>query len=180
MSIFKRKNLCVNNLKPADIIFTFNKDSFFSKLIWLVSKFKKNKDFKKPKISHVLLYLGNNLIIESSFGGVAIKNIKAFKKKYKIYIGRCINNFDVDNLKQSCIEQAGITKYAYLQIIIIAIKKLFRLHKVGDFQKDAVHCSEFIAAEFKKVNVDLVPQLHPAETSPLDIYNSNIIKIIDF
>lgn len=162
------------SLLPGDVLLTFNKQNILSKLIW---KFTKREN--SPEISHSILYLGNEEIIESTiFTGVMIKNVKSINlKKYDIYIRRPIGEFNVDILIESIRKNAGIKHYAIKQIFSIFFRRIFNIPKQEDVDMGGVTCSELIAEEFRKIGIDLVPGIISADINPLDLYYSE--KLID-
>jgi hypothetical protein len=59
---------------------------------------------------------------------------------------------------------------------LIALKKLFGIHKIGDVGKDQMICSEYIVNKFKSRKIFLVKK--PAHlATPMDIYVSDEIEI---
>jgi len=163
------------NLLPCSIIFTFKKRSWFSKLVWYFSKIDTTLA-EKRKVSHLALYIGDNMIAESSFGGVAIRNIKKFNTgKYDVYIGRCLLPHECDKIVSYCNESAGLIDYSYLQLFAIMFKKIFRLPNIGDVDKEGMMCVEFILNAFIAGGVNLFKS--PAEVTPLDLFTSEHIFV---
>lgn len=164
----------ISLLEPCDVLFTFKKGNWFSKLIWWFSKFR-NKEIKnEPQISHTAMYLRDGLIIESTFEGVNIKNIKHFNYNfYDVYIGRCLDTFDKELMIKDAYENAGMISYSFKQLFALMFKKIFQLAHIRDVDEKGMHCSEFIASMFKKQDIIFATDLEPHETSPLDIYDSN-------
>ena len=112
------------NLEIGDIIFTFKKGNLFSKLIYAFSIWKKNTKNTTPKISHALVYIGNGLICEASFGGIEISSILKYDNaKYSVEYQRLINNID-EKQKQMildyCYEIIGKIKYWHDKFIVLS------------------------------------------------------------
>lgn len=167
-------------LKVGDILFSYNKCNPFSYIIWkissLLSKIKKKGDIHR--VSHTAIYIGEGKLIEASYFGVKIDDADKYKaSKYVREYGRCTKNFDADKLVADSSLKAGKVDYAYWQVVTILFKRIFNIKRpIDDVQDDAQTCSEFIAYEFKNVGVTLVPQKHPANVTPVDIYNSNHVE----
>jgi len=156
-------------LKAGDIGFTYEKNSFISRLIYYLSRDKSSD----PEISHVFLVIDSDFIIEAYWEGITIKSIKKYNSKYIVRYKRNMN------FKPEWIEliklSSGMIPYSFVQLIAIFFKKLFGLHKVGDWNKDSMICSEFILEAYKKFGVHLCPGSEPAETTPLDLWKSKKI-----
>ena len=70
----------VEKLNRGDILLTFKANNFFSELIYLFSRKKKDD----PRISHALIYLGGPIAIESSFHGVQVVNLKKYSSSLEL------------------------------------------------------------------------------------------------
>jgi len=169
-------------LKTGDIILTFKRGSLFSGMIWLVSKMGKREYRMKPRLSHCIIYLGGGLISDSALaGGVTIKNVRAYARAYDLRLARYTGkDLDKKKLVKYCTDRAGIIKYAYVQIVAIAFKRvLLRRDVKKDLDNKAMHCSEFVASAFLAQGIRLVEGKRPFMVSPLDIYNSPKVKVIE-
>lgn len=176
-----RFNELTKKLRIGDIILTYKRGSFFSNLIWLVSKIGKRVHALRPRLSHCIIYIGDGLISDSALaGGVTIKNVRAYARYYDLrlvrYRGKDLNK---KKLVRYCTDNAGIIKYAYFQIVAIAFKKVFLRRDVkNDLEEKAMHCSEFVASAFLAQGIRLVEGKRPFSVSPLDIYVSPKVRII--
>jgi len=168
-------------LCPCDIIFTFDKTSWLSNLIWKLSlrnKFSKPL-IKKEKMSHTLLYLGDGLILDTDIMGVSIKTWKRYASpKYKIHIGRVVSPFDKKTVIEAAKDMAGMKTYAFKQLFFLLMKKIFNLYQDKDVD-DGVTCSEAISSCFQIAGISFDSSISTANISPLDIYNSKIIEKIN-
>lgn len=171
----------LEKLKPGDIILTFKRGSLFSGLIWLVSRLGRRELALNPRLSHCIIYLGGGLISDSALaGGVTIKNVRAYARAYDLRLARYRGGgLDKKKLVRYCTDNAGIIKYAYLQIVAIAFKRVFLRRDVKkDLDNKAMHCSEFVASAFLAQGIRLVDRKRPFMVSPLDIYSSPQVRII--
>lgn len=90
-------------------------------------------------------YLGSDLIAQASHGMVNIVNFKYFAKEnivvgqYKIECSQ--QQFD-DLLLKYVLENLG-KKYGYVELLLIAIKKLIRIELPDEHKDDYVICSQF-------------------------------------
>lgn len=170
----------INKLQIGDIGFSFNKKNLFSKLIYAVSFWRTTKQSNK-KVSHSFIYMGDNLIAEASFAGVAIVNIKKYQdKKHDLYWKRYsnyMNEKEKQTLWMHAANQAGLIKYSFLQLPIIFISKLFNI-KFKDYTKYDKVCSEFVSEAYRAIGVRLTDNEEPSNDTPLDLFESNKLKDI--
>ncbi len=163
-------------LKEGDVLFTFKKGNLFSKLIWKFSK----KSESDPKISHSLLYLGDNIIIESTMlKGVDINVLKHYnEKKYLVKAKRIkgLTKSELRGLKRYAIDKVDELDYSYMQLVFLIFKKIFKLKKVKDFSEDEVMCSEFITDCFKFIDKNVCNEMDSSNISPLDLYNDKLFS----
>ena len=171
------------DLMPGDAILTYS-DSWLAKAIFWFSKWHEyNKD--KNKISHVAIFLkyenGVPIIAEAE-NRVVIHSGECYNnKKYIIHVARPIlkmSQMKADQLEAYMRGKQG-EGYAYIQIAILAVQKIFRLQKVGDWDKGAVICSELYCEAFEDLFAyKICPGKLPADINPLEIYESkNMEKI---
>ena len=74
---------------------------------------------------------------------------------------------------------AGKVKYDYTRIGILVIQKLFGLMKtVGDYTENAMICTEWCVEAFMAVGIKLMPGRSACSVTPLDLLQSNKLKII--
>lgn len=166
----------INKLRPGDILFTYKKKSLLSSIIWKFSHLYKFSVPIEIKCSHVAYYMGDELIADISYEGVVIKNIKTYSiKKYILSYGRVEKELDILRMNSYIHFKAGRYKYGYATLLWMGIMKLFNRHKIKDFQKDAVICSEFIIELFKLSGISLIK--NKGIGTPLDIMNSSEVKL---
>jgi len=162
----------VKQLVRGDILLTFKANNFFSELIYLFSRKKKDD----PRISHALIYLGGQIAIESSFHGVQVINLKKYSpKKYIIHAVR-IKNLDIDSGLDYAFDNIGAS-YSWMQLIWILIKTIFKIKSSIDVSSSEVVCSEFVSQYAEAGGVKLSDEIS-AETSPLEIYSSKEVEKI--
>jgi uncharacterized protein YycO len=173
-------------LNVGDILFSYNKLNPFSYIIWKISDVLSSIRGKSKeglhRTSHTAIYIGDGKLIEASYFGVKIGDSDKYDaSRYVKEYGSCNVEFDVAKLVNSCNMKAGNVDYAYWQVLFILVKNILNkfqfdlLQSNQDIQSDAQTCSEFVAYEFKGVGVDLVPSKHPANVTPVDVYNSDKI-----
>ena len=161
----------VEKLNRGDILLTFKANNFFSELIYLFSRKKKDD----PRISHALIYLGGPIAIESSFHGVQVVNLKKYSsKKYIIHAVR-IRGLNIDYGLDYAFDNIGVS-YSWLQLLWILIKRVFKIKSAVDVSSGQV-CSEFVSNYSLAGGVKLDDEIS-AETSPLDIYSSQKVEKI--
>jgi uncharacterized protein YycO len=131
------------------------------------------------KAGHVALYLGDGIICEANSSGVHRKPWKNYREGMRVYLARPISLTETAGLKirKYCLESEN-RPYAFLQLIMIFIKNIFRVRHVPDVSKQAVICSEFVADAFYEGNIDLCPGIYSDETSPGDIAKSEKIYLV--
>lgn len=156
------------NLKELDIIIVYNKKSWLHRLIY---------GFTKYKAGHCAIHLGNLKIIEANSTGVKIKECKDYTKNHKIIIAtpKQINDSQKYLIRKYCDERLN-TKYAFGQLIVMALKYIFKLKSTPDISKRAMICSEFVANAFLAGDIDL-SGLPAHETTPGHIMSSDEVDI---
>jgi hypothetical protein len=164
----------MKKLQIGDIGFTFKRGNIFSKLVYLVSVWKKNTK-TSTKISHCFVYMGDGLIAESSFHGVGIFNLKKYGDKYDIYfkrVDKILTPQEQQTLWMHAAEQAGITKYSYVQLLSFLFGKIFNV-TMKDYSKVDKVCSEFVSEAYRKIDVQFTTNNLPSNDTPLDIFESD-------
>lgn len=171
------------DLIPGDAILTYS-NSWLSKTIFWFSKWQEDEK-NKNKISHVAIFIKyeNGIpIIAEAVKKVVIHSGNCYNNpKYIIHVAR--PNIKMSQLKADQLEAYLKGKqgegYAYIQIAMLALQKILRLNKVGDWDKDAVICSELYCETFDDLfDYKICPDKIPADTNPLKIYESkNMGKI---
>lgn len=159
-----------SHAQPFDIIIVYNPKSWLHRLIHRVTGYK---------AGHVALYMGDGIITEAGSGGVIRRTWKNYKSGSRVYLARVINLTESQELKirEYCFESER-KPYAFGQLIMIFLKNLFRVRHVPDVSRQAVICSEFVAAAFKSAGVVLCPGIRPHETTPGDIMKSEVVFLI--
>lgn len=158
-------------LQRGDILLTFKANNFFSELIYLFSRKKKDD----PRISHALVYLGGPIAIECSFHGIQVINLKKYtSKKYIIHAVR-VRGLNIDSAVDYALNEIG-TSYSWLQLVWILAKKVFKIKSKMDVSDGQV-CSEFAANYSLAGGVKLDDEIS-AETSPIDVYSSQKVEKI--
>lgn len=167
----------IPNLLPGDLIFTFDKGSILSWIIWKVTK----KDVRnKDRISHVIIYLGEGLIADLLYYGLVIRNILVYdKQRFKVMACRPIGLENPEGVTMACKNLAGVEKYSIFQLVLFFFMKVLGKTKSFDSRKTASICSEFVSRLYRFYHVDFVPGINDEDISPLDLYNSNKLDILN-
>lgn len=158
-------------LEPGDVVFTYNHGNWLSRAIWYVSG-----DTRK-RVSHVALYLGYGVIAEMMWEGLRVRGVVKYDNpKYEVHARRAKSALDVDRLRALALKAEGDVPYAYLTLLWIAVRKLFRVHRKGDVQKDAMMCSEWIVDSFRAVGYDPYPGCDAADVTPGMLWESKTLE----
>lgn len=170
---------------PYDTIIVYNRRSWLHRIIFRLTEYK---------AGHVALYIGNGEIIEAGSTGVKRKKWKNYTKHHEIYLARSrklYKNSQVDRIKdmkdqikhdvvlkinQYC-DKVLNQKYAYLQLLMFAIKYIFKINRVPDVSKKALVCSEFVANAYLAGGIVIDKTKKPHEIAPADILNSKKMLI---
>lgn len=162
-------------INKCDIVFIYT-NTWIDRLMDYVNKLIRFK--RKVKISHVGIYIGGHLLIEADWNGVQINTMeKYYHKKYKLYFGRVLKNFDKEGFLHNTIKCARRIKHSYGQMIVLFFKKIFNIKKANDINKKGVICSEFVLERYRSVGINLVPDKYSWECTPYDIYTSALIEV---
>lgn len=166
----------VVTIDSCDLLFTYKKKSALSKAIWVVSRW--NTDYARyEEMSHVVMAMSNKLIVESSVGGVLIKSITTVFKKNRAVTRRRVKLTREQRvlILMYCKQNAGVIKYAYLQLPCILFSRIFKFITFNTDKVSGSTCSEFMTDAFRSAGVDLAPGIPAHLTTPLDLYNSQYI-----
>jgi len=168
-------------LKDSDILLIYKKKNIISRFIVYFQEtfFKKIKS--KYKASHALIYLGNGITIEATFIGVVIKQLQEYKKEdVLLYIARYKGMNDEIHRKilESAVKREG-EHYSYKQLLLLLIKYLFKLKRVGDADKKAVVCTELVVNSYIDGGVYLFPDIVSAEVAPFNFFDCERLNIIE-
>ena len=165
------------DLLPGDAIFTYH-DSWLSKIILWFSKLREfPKD--KNKIAHVAIFIkyenGIPIIAEAATRVILHSGECYNNKKYEIHVARPkleITPQMAEQIETYMKGKAG-EGYAYIQLLALAIQKIFGIPSVGDWDKGSVVCSELYCEIFDDLFKFIVcPGKIPAGINPLEIYES--------
>lgn len=166
----------MRTIKPGDIGFTFKPRNWFSRLIYAVSVWRTTP--KSPlKVSHCFVCLDYGMIVEATFGGVAIVNMKKyFDGKHDVYIktpAKPIDHYAAVKGEQFARDNAGMTSYSFFELLNLLLTKWFR-YRVFAYRKKDMICSEFAASLYLAMGIDLTGK-DPAAATPLDIFDSEAL-----
>jgi len=149
-----------NELEKGDVLLTYNKVNFISKLIQDVTN--------GP--SHAMVYVGDGKVAEASVGGVQISKLSKYthSSHYEIEVLRY--NKMTNYIFMSIYEYYILNKhkrYAYLQLFIdfLFIKLHLKPRRIYDI-KNAFVCSEFVAKAFRYAGVKLFKESEYGIVSP--------------
>lgn len=161
----------------GDAIFTYS-NSWLSRKIFWFSKWRESGK-KHAKISHVAMFLryenGVPIIAEANQHVQILSGKKYNNKKYEIHVARPMIRMSADKILKltEYMEQKKGEDYAYTQIAAHALKKIFNINRVGDWDRDAVICSEIYAEAYADCfGFKVVPGKLPYDVNPLEIYES--------
>jgi len=170
-------------LSIGDCIFTYQ-GSWLNKQIMWFSKWRVPKN-RTETIAHVAMYIGDNAkgepqVFEADWKGLSVNSGLGYNnKKFTIHtaspIGIIIDQYHIEKLN-SFIHNNLKTHYAFLQLAGIATKKILGLHRIGDWDKDAMICSECYCETLKHV-WGVVLTDNPEGITPLDIYYSKKMSV---
>lgn len=170
-------------LSGGDAIFTYS-NSWLSRKIFWFSKWRESGS-KHTKISHVAMFLryedGVPLIAEANHHVQILSGNKYNNKKYEIHVARPCIKMSSDRIQQvtAFMEKRKGEDYAYGQIAAHALKKIFNKNRVGDWDRDAVICSELYAEAYEECfGYKVVPGKCAWDINPLEIWESrNMIQV---
>lgn len=161
-------------LQVCDIILSYDKKSIVSELIWKVSRLR--EDYKDPKISHSMIYIGDELISEGDYYGIGVANIAKYTfSRFDLYKGTVNVPFDKEAVLHYMRETVGVVRYGYVQVFVNLINKVFRV-KINKDPK-GMTCSEYLCKAFLAAGVVLVRE-DCTKITPLDMFNSKLISFV--
>ena len=170
----------INIVVPYSIIFVYNKGSLLHRLIWKFSKRRVEKRLKYlKKTAHVLLYLRNGRVAEVDGKGLRIKRVRNYNKsKFTVQLGVVSGEINGEALEIFAERAEGKIKYDYIRLIIIAVSKIFGFKKkIGDYTQDTMICTEWCVTAFRAISRDLLPGMEACNVTPLDLIQSEILRI---
>ena len=126
--------------------------------------------FTQSKYSHTACYVGDSQCIESSWGGVQLRNIDDYKN-YDIFRHKSATKEQLEISTQWMISQIG-SKYDYLGLLGIA-KSIILKDKDNELDdKNRYWCSELVADGYHKSFITTDMCLFTCMTSPEDFAKS--------
>jgi len=159
-----------NNIQPGDILLSRNKKMPLSTIIAGVTK---------SYWSHSFFYIGDNKIIESSIGGVAIHPLdKYLNNTYDVGLFRLKDRpsqEEIEKVIKVARKKAGLS-FGYCQILWYLILRLFGKSEDPDWALDIDHgmvCSELVAYAYESIGVHF-KNLPPHQIEPGDIDESSL------
>ncbi|MEN6379643.1 MAG: hypothetical protein ABFD15_08715 [Methanofastidiosum sp.] len=121
MEITSSKEKFISSLKKGDIILSRNEENPIESIIC-----KAVPDARWP---HCRLYIDHGKIVESTVGGVQVKEVQEYLDTDDLMIVRPLGYIDKDKLVKDCMMYLGLG-YSYLQFIgtgnLFLIKKLIK------------------------------------------------------
>lgn len=143
------------------------------------------------EISHVALYIGNGLIIESTLGpGVRILPIDVYlsDQNKEVYLARIIEKFDANEVidyaynfygrKYDLLGQIGImTKYLVKKVNLNKVITFWGKNKVND--EYGVWCSEFLGDIFAPKKIMFIDE-DTTYLTPGEIFYSPIVNQVRY
>jgi uncharacterized protein YycO len=164
----------VKLLAKGDVILSFNTENKLSDIIANVTK---------SKYSHVMMYIGNGNVVESSIHGVAITPFKHYIQPH--YNIRVLSPIMSDDKKEQVVKESLALlgkKYGYLHLVWYAFLRLIRQSENPKFQLDLnpnkLVCSEAIATAYANIGKSIKGQLKPSQIEPVDFQQSGRFKTI--
>jgi hypothetical protein len=157
-----------DNIKPCDILLSRNKRHPMSSIIAGITR---------SNWSHAFFYIGDNKIIESAVGGVAIRPLdKYLNDIYSVGLFRLEKDLTEEQVKKvikTARKLSGL-EFGYLQLVWMFILRLFRKSEDPDWGLDVsegVMCSELVAHAYESIGV-YFKNLPPFLIEPADIDES--------
>lgn len=166
-----------NQIQPGDLLVTFNRGNLLSKLIWWLSK-RPNT----PRASHIAFCLDKFEIVEATWSGMRRGSYQKYSiGKYDIVVVRPVFDFDPYEARRWASHQVGRHGYGFLQLLALAIKRIFSLRSVGDWDKNGLICSEQACTIYRQMGQQLFPYLKScAEVTPVHyLITSKFSRIFD-
>lgn len=164
-------------VKDGMLIFTFNSENLFSKLIYATLSFF-NKKLRMP-LSHVGIFSTPHFVYEfAAPAGMSISMLEKYRaKKFALYFARVTAEFNVEQAFRYARGERG-KKYSYWQIIAILLQKVFKLNRVGDWSRQGQMCSEFVVNFYRAGGLDLFPGKDASEITPGDLFLHDQIEFL--
>lgn len=175
-----------DNLEKGDIIFTYDNRFFMGWISELIYSLTKTDD-DDVKVSHVAMYIGDGLIIESIAQGVSIHSLKSYKlEDYDLYVGRVKTTKEIkEKVCEYTKVQAEKVGYSYIQLIVLLFKKIFKkifktAQKTKDYDKKNTTCAELVTEAYKQNGVVFFSKLESADVDASILFKNPLMTIIPY
>jgi hypothetical protein len=179
MEKYRRENF-KRAIQPGDIVFIRTETAMGKLIRWTTDS----------NINHVAYYIGNGLIIESTLGyGVRILPLNVYidDMTTEIFLGRVEARHDIweaitysynfYGMKYDILGQIGI--FVRFMVQKIGLQKLITFFGPNLTGTNGLWCSEFVGLVFSSVSIKF-NSIDISYLSPSDIYNSPIVRKIEF
>jgi len=169
-----------DRLEIGDVLFHYSPTILGRLINW----FQSLREGKKFRCSHVSMYIGNGQIIEAR-SKVEINDIpwskivavKRYEEKdgFDGQLNKILTKIEKINLLAYALDHVG-EDYAYVQIAIIALSKLFGA-KGFDADPHKTICSEYVSNCYKSISINFAPE-KSAMTTPLDLaFSKKLVEV---
>ena len=153
--------------KSCDIVSTYD-NSIISKLIRYISK---------STVSHTAIMYDEKFVIESWISGVRIISIEDLKKRCNFYVSRCELTDLQSKIITTYLQNKYKSKYDLLQLLTIALHKIFGIKILNNHQKYI--CSELVWEAYTQIGMEIAPQVDESDdVTPKDLIESQNLKIV--
>ncbi|MHA1329936.1 MAG: YiiX/YebB-like N1pC/P60 family cysteine hydrolase [Candidatus Hodarchaeales archaeon] len=134
--------------------------------------------FDRAKYTHVAIYIGDGLVIESDWGGVQTNPLleKYQKLSWDAFRPKCLYKTK-DKAIDFALEQEG-KGYDYHGLIGALLKGLFLTNMLD--HKNRFWCSELVADAYIEAGYPLTKDLNSWDVSPQDLADSYRVKKVKY
>lgn len=164
-------------LEKGDVILTLNIDNALSNTI---------KNVTHSKYSHVIMYIGNGNVIESTIGGTKITPLAHYiTPNYNMCVMKpLIESYERDKVVEESLKLLG-KRYGYVQLAYYLFLRLIGKSEDPswqlDIQPNALVCSEAIALAFEKIGKPVKSKLKSSQIEPVDFIQSpQFVRVIEY
>lgn len=172
-----RYKVVKSTLEKGDVILTLNIENALSNAI---------KNVTNSNYSHVIMYIGNGNIIESTMGGTKITPLAHYiSPKYNM----CVLKPQIDSYERGLVVEESLKllgkRYGYIQLFYYLFLRLIGKSEDPkwqlDIQPNALVCSEAIALAFEKIGKPVKAKLRPSQIEPVDFIQSpQFVKVTEY